>query len=79
MLGIGGLIGGILSVCFNVKGSNPMLLFAILFVLAGLLGVCRLYLRANSAAQVYVGFIIGFVLAYASVFGGLLLMLSYLK
>ncbi|PXV62516.1 hypothetical protein CLV62_11958 [Dysgonomonas alginatilytica] len=79
MLGMGGLIGGILSVCFNVKGSNPMVLFAILFILAGILGVCRLYLRANSAAQVYVGFIIGFVLAYASVFGGLLLMLSYLK
>lgn len=79
MLGIGGLVGGVLSVCFNVKGANPMLLFAILFVLAGLLGVCRLYLRANTAAQVYVGFIIGFVLAYASVFGGLLLMLSYLK
>lgn len=79
MLGIGGLVGGVLSVCFNVKASNPMILFAILFVLAGFLGVCRLYLKANSAAQVYVGFIIGFVLAYASVFGGLLLMLSYLK
>lgn len=79
MLGIGGLIGGVLSVCFNVKGSNPMVLFAALFVVGGLLGVCRLYLRANSAAQVYVGFLIGFVLAYASVFGGLLLMLSYLK
>lgn len=79
MLGIGGLIGGVMSVCFNVKGSNPMILFAVLFILAGFLGVSRLYLRTSTAAQVYVGFIIGFVLSYASVFGGLLLMLTYLK
>lgn len=79
MLGMGGLLGGVLSICFNVNGSNPMVLFAILFLLAGILGVCRLYLRANSAAQVYTGFIIGFVLAYASVFVGLLLTLTSYK
>lgn len=79
MLGIGGLVGGVFSVCFNVKGTNPIALFAILLILSGLLGVCRLYLRGSSASQVYVGFILGFVLAYASVFGGLLLMFSFLK
>ncbi len=78
MMGMGGLVGGVLSVCFNVKGSNPMILFTILFILAGLLGVCRLYLRAHTAAQVYVGFILGFIIAYASVFGGVFLMLMYL-
>lgn len=70
LLGMGGLIGGILSVCFHVKGINPSGLFIILFVLAGFLGVSRLYLRANTAAQVYVGFILGFLIAYFSVFGG---------
>lgn len=79
MLGIGGLVGSILSVCFNVKSINPIVLFAILFLLAGMLGVCRLYLKANSAAQVYAGFVVGFLVAYASVFGGLLMMLFFFK
>lgn len=79
MLGIGGLIGGVMSVSLHVQHINPMILFSILFVLAGFLGVSRLYLRANSAAQVYVGFIIGFVLAYSSVIGGLLAANLYLK
>lgn len=74
MLGVGGLIGGVIAVCFNNKGYTPMVFLAIMFILAGLLAVCRLYLRANSAAQVYVGFIIGFVLAFASVFAGMFLM-----
>ncbi|WP_139262111.1 hypothetical protein [Dysgonomonas macrotermitis] len=79
MLGIGGLLGGVLSVCFHVKATSPVFLFAILFILAGLLGVCRLYLRASTAAQVYVGFLVGLVLAYGSVYGGLRLMFSFLR
>jgi len=70
MLGIGGLIGGVISVCFNVNGSNPWVLFIILFVIAGLLGVSRIYLKRNTPAQVYVGFILGFILAFISVFAG---------
>lgn len=79
MLGIGGVIGGVLSVCFHVKATSPILLFSILFVIAGFLGVSRLYLKASTAAQVYVGFLLGLVIAYGSVFGGLVLMLSFLK
>jgi membrane-associated phospholipid phosphatase len=67
-LGIGGLIGGVLSVSMNVSVGNPVLLFIILFMLAGCLGVSRLYLRKSTPAQIYAGFIIGLVLAYLSVF-----------
>lgn len=79
MLGVGGVIGTVLSVSFHVKGTSPVFLFAILFVLAGFLGVCRLYLKASSAAQVYVGFLLGGLLGYGSVYGGLVLMLSFLR
>ena len=75
MLGIGGLVGGVLSICFNVKGANPSGLFIVLFVLAGFLGVSRLYLRRSTAAQVYVGFLLGFVIAFLSVLLGLSLMI----
>lgn len=79
MLGVGGVIGTVLSVCFHVKAASPLYLFAILFVLAGLLGVCRLYLKASTAAQVYIGFLLGGLLGYGAVYGGLVLMLSFLK
>lgn len=75
MLGLGGLLGGVMAVSFHVKNSNPYILFIALFILSGLLGVCRLYLRKNTAAQIYVGFFLGFALAYASVLGGIYYML----
>lgn len=67
MLGIGGLIGGILSICYYVKGINPYPLFIVLFILAGCLGVSRLILNKNTPAQVYIGFIVGFTLAYCTI------------
>lgn len=67
-LGIGGLIGGVFSICFNVKATDPYLLFIVLFVLSGLLGVSRLYLRRSTPAQIYIGFVLGFVIAYLTVF-----------
>jgi len=70
MLGIGGLVGGVISVCFNVNQSNPWVLFAILFFIAGCLGVSRICAGKSTPAQVYVGFILGFVLSFASVFVG---------
>lgn len=78
LMAIGGLIGGVMAVSFHVKNSNPYILFAALFILAGFLGVSRLYLRANSAAQIYVGFLFGFLVAYASVLGGLYYMFMQL-
>lgn len=79
MLGIGGLIGGVLSVCFNVTGTNLVFLFMILFLLAGCLGVSRLYLKKSTPAQVYVGFLLGVVLSYLSVMMGASSLMIFLK
>lgn len=70
MMGIGSLIGGILSVCYNVKGINPFVLFIILFILAGCLGVARLMLKRHTPAQVYAGFLLGLVVTYGCVWLG---------
>lgn len=67
MIGIGGLIGAILSICYNAKGINPYPLFMSLFILAGCVGVSRLLLNKNTPAQVYLGFIIGLVIAYFTI------------
>ncbi|MDH6307257.1 membrane-associated phospholipid phosphatase [Dysgonomonas sp. PFB1-18] len=70
MVGIGGLIGCTLSVCYNVKGVNPFFLFIILFILAGCLGVSRLILGRHTPAQVYAGFLLGFAVSYICVWIG---------
>lgn len=67
MMGIGSLIGGVLSVCYNVKGINPFVIFIILFILAGCLGVARLVLKRHTPAQVYAGFLLGLVVTYGCV------------
>ena len=71
MLAIGGLIGSTLSVCYNIKGVNPFVLFIILFILAGCLGVARLVLKKETPTQVYIGFLIGVVVAYLCIYIGL--------
>ncbi|MFT4224501.1 hypothetical protein [Dysgonomonas sp.] len=70
MIGIGGLIGSIMSICYNIKGLNLYVLFIILFILAGSLGVSRLALNKNTPTQVYVGFLIGIVISYLTVWIG---------
>jgi len=70
MIGIGGLIGSILSICYNIKGLNLYVLFIILFILAGCLGVARLALNRNTPIQVYSGFLIGIVVSYLTVWLG---------
>lgn len=70
MMGIGALIGTTLSVCYNVKGLNPFILFIILFILAGCLGVSRLMLQKETPAQVYISFLIGLVVSYICVWIG---------
>jgi len=70
MMGIGGLIGCTLSVCYNVKGLNPFILFIILFILAGCLGVSRLTLQRHTPGQVYTGFLVGLVVSYLCVLIG---------
>ncbi|MFV0418039.1 MAG: hypothetical protein ACK5KT_04795 [Dysgonomonas sp.] len=70
MMGIGGLIGCTLSICYNIKGLNPFVLFIILFILAGCLGVSRLILKRHTSAQVYIGFLVGLVISYLCVWIG---------
>lgn len=70
MLGIGSLIGTVLSVCYNIKGLNPYLLFMFLITLAGVLGVSRLVLKRHSSIQVYLGFVVGLVVSYLTVYIG---------
>lgn len=70
MIGMGGLIGSIMSICYNIKGLNLYVLFIILFILAGSLGVSRLALNRNRPAQVYTGFLIGIVVSYFTVWIG---------
>ncbi len=70
MMGIGGLIGCIMSVCYHIKGLNLYVLFIILFILAGCLGVSRLAMNKSTPAQVYIGFLIGIVISYLTVYVG---------
>lgn len=70
MMGIGGLIGTTLSVCYNIKGLNPFVLFIILFILAGCLGVSRLILKRSTPAQIYIGFLVGLTVSYLCVWFG---------
>lgn len=67
MIGIGGLLGGVVSVSYFVEGINPYWLFMSLFLIAGLVGTSRLILRRHTPAQVYAGFVLGFAVAFASI------------
>lgn len=67
MLGMGSLIGSAFAVCCLVKGINPFIIFIILFILAGCLGVSQLYLKRNSPSQVYAGFVIGLIISFITV------------
>ena len=70
MMGIGGLIGCIMSVCYHIKGLNLYISFIILFILAGCLGVSRLAMNRSTPAQVYIGFLIGIIISYLTVYIG---------
>lgn len=68
MVGIGALLGSVLSVAYNIKLQNPYDIFIILIILAGILGASRLALNKNTPAQVYVGFLLGLVVSYLTIF-----------
>ena len=65
MIGIGGLLGAIMGY-FKMYQLNPWILFVVLFLLAGMLGTSRLILGRHSPAQVYAGFLLGFIGIYLS-------------
>lgn len=67
MFGISSLIGGVMAVSFFVEQNNPLLLFALLFVIAGLVGTSRLILKRHTPGQVYVGFLLGFIVSFTCV------------
>ena len=64
MFGVGGLVGGVMSVCYYVEHSNPYWLFIGLFILAGSVGTSRLILKRHTLAQVIAGFLLGFSVAF---------------
>lgn len=67
-LGMGGLLGATMCVCYFVKGENPFILFIFLFLAGGLVGSLQLSSGKHSKSQVYAGFLIGWPLSFATVF-----------
>jgi hypothetical protein len=66
MLGIGGLIGAIIGIShrFQFDYSNLIML---LLVFAGLIGFARLKTHSHNYRQVYIGFLLGFLVEWISV------------
>ena len=65
MLGIGGLLGGIMGIA-QIHMMNPYWAFIIVFIIAGLLGTSRIFLRKHTPMQVYAGFCLGFACTFSS-------------
>ena len=70
MIGIGGLIGGAMSVSYFVEQTNPYFMFMGLFILAGLVGASRLILKRHTFPQVIAGFFLGSVVSFLFVWIG---------
>ena len=60
MLAIGGVVGVIFSLNVIFGGITKILIIS--FLLAGVLAVARINEKAHSHAQIYAGFIIGFII-----------------
>lgn len=59
-VGIGGLAGAVLGIVFKLQFDMEFIFFMIILI-AGLVGYSRLRLNAHTPAQVYVGFLLGFL------------------
>jgi membrane-associated phospholipid phosphatase len=70
MFGVGGLIGGVMSVSYFVERTNSYLMLVVLFLIAGLVGTSRLVLRRHTFAQVVAGFTLGIVITFLFVWIG---------
>jgi hypothetical protein len=68
-IGIGGIIGALLGISLKLK-IDFQLILVIAILIAGCIGFARLKLKAHTPAQVYAGFLVGFLIE-------LLLMLFY--
>ncbi|HLO89701.1 MAG: hypothetical protein ACM3ME_11105 [Chloroflexota bacterium] len=60
MIGIGGLTGGFLILTYRTLINAPILII-VLILLSGVVGFARLQSNTHSPAQVYVGYLLGFV------------------
>jgi hypothetical protein len=60
MLGIGGLIGVLVSLQHLYGGLSSMIIYFIL--IAGITAMARIYLKAHNHSQIYFGFIVGFII-----------------
>ena len=63
---IGGVGGAIFSFSLYL-GFNPVWWLCLVFLIAGLLGTCRMILRQHSLLQVVVGFWVGFLCAAVAI------------
>ena len=60
MLGVGGLIGVLVSLQYLYGGLSSMIIYFIL--IAGITAMARIYIKAHNHSQIYVGFIVGFII-----------------
>ena len=63
---IGGVGGALFSFSYYL-GFNPIWWFCLVFMVAGILGTCRMILRQHSLSQVVGGFCVGFVSAASAI------------
>lgn len=61
--GIGGLVGGIFGVCYQMA-LNPIWLFVLAVIISGLVLISRVYLKAHTLGQVLAGFALGFIIVF---------------
>ena len=64
---IGGMAGAIasFSILFNY---NPVFWLSVVFIVAGMLGTCRMILRQHSLSQVVVGFVLGAIVGFMVIY-----------
>lgn len=67
MIGVGGLAGAMLALSYRF-GLDLWMLFSLIVLAAGMLGVARLQLKAHSPAQIYTGFILGLLIVFSGIF-----------
>ncbi len=59
-IGLGGLLGGLMTISFFVQ-INVTPYYLLIICVAGLVGSARLYLNEHKPSQIYIGFLTGFV------------------
>ncbi len=63
MIGIGYISGLIFFIILNFNVSLTHF-FLLLILVSGLIGTCRMYLKAHTLSQIFVGYIVGFLAIY---------------